>query len=188
LETEFKAQDRRFKVPRSAAITTATSYSLYSPGETGKLSLVLEVSLKGEPQYLAYGGTWHGDSVLRNTTIKVNDDKTSRPLVSGTAIVRAERYSHRYDSVDVTILYHPKDVPPTLIPIDLSMRERQILYVLASLKNKVELKRAYELLDIQPDEIQMLSSKKAIRPSGKGWKLTMSAQAARLESYVPEHW
>jgi hypothetical protein len=180
LVEELKIVSNDYKPPLVIELFPTTSYTYYMRGSNYKRGVVIKINDKVRQ---CSWGTWHGDyhDQEGNKAIGVvNTDKTIHVLDKNTAIIKCYvDYNNHY--VTGEILLHEHNMPAQIPLVDLSLRERQILFIL-NIKNKSEMEMALCRLAISQQEIADLYSKQILKSSSKGRHLiTIIGEAARLE-------
>lgn len=196
-----KRSHKPYKMPLVLDIVPGETYQYYMKGIQHKVGFVLNVSLNKQASpiewaglpiyespygaYLSNWGSWDGDLIDPRIGI-VNSLRDDQLLNKGIAIIKC--YVDRYNFCTTgSVIMYPSDAPAPLTEVILSDRERNIMFILGSLKSP-EREMALLRLDILPEEIDVLAEKKAIRSSRSGYIITDAGRAARLDIPKNDLW
>lgn len=188
LSNEFKQHNKSYRLPVVVDLVPSDKFSHYMKGFVNKIGLVLEINLKpaGSSFYKSNWGSWNGD-YERALAGVVNSDKSEKTITSGLAVGKWYIDYHQHFTVG-EVLMHPDDMPTPIPPVELSKRERSLMFVFGSLKDRVEREMALSRLGAMPVELNDLIKKKAIKQSDKGLVITLAGAAARLDVPQDELW
>ena len=125
----------------------------------------------------------------------VDRDKAKRTLEKDNAIIRGYLTrllgANRWQAIELEASFHPSQTPKDLPRVELSMRDRQILFVFGTMKNNGFRKEALSRLDVRRPEIDLLISKGVLKMTGSGPAMTIIGEVNRLPlggPLVPDQW
>lgn len=195
---------RKYRKPTTMRVETAETFIYYCKGIQNKTGFVIDISLalkkapidphmvnrlqtiKGKvvANYIIQWGSVNGD--LSAGSGLVNIDKSIKPINPGTIIVKG--YVDRLDTtISATAYFHPQNAVPIIPEINLSDRERTLMFVFAKLSG-TEQAVALSRLNTTYEEISALLDKQAIRHSRGGYEITLIGMSAAAEKPGVDRW
>lgn len=195
---------RKYRKPTTIKIETADTFTYYCKGIQNKIGFVIDLSLnlkkapidphlvnrlqtikgKNVANYVIQWGSVNGD--LSAGSGIVNIDKSIRPISPGTVILKG--YVDRVDTtISATAYFHPQNALPIIPQIELSDRERALMFAFAKL-NGTEQAVALSRLNTTYDEISALLNKQAICHSRGGYQITLIGMSVASEKPGVDRW
>lgn len=195
---------RRYRKPTTVKVESAETFTHYCKGIQNKTGFVIDLSLdlkkapidphlvnrlqtikgKSVANYVIQWGSVNGDLSVGSGIVNV--DKSVKPINPGTVIIKG--YVDRHDTtISATAYFHPKNAPPVIPDIELTDRERVLMFVFAKLSG-TEQAVALSRLDATYDEISALLNKQAIRHSRGGYEITLVGMSAASENPGVDRW
>lgn len=195
---------RRYRKPTTLKIESAETFNYYCKGVPNKTGFVIDLSLALKPapidphlmsrlqtirgknvaNYVIQWGSVNGDIAVGNGIVNV--DKSIKAINPGTVIIKG--YVDRKDvGISATAYFHPKNVPPSIPEIELSDRERMLMFIFDKLSG-TEQAVAMSRISVGYDEISSLLNKQAIRHSRGGYEITLIGMSAASENPGVDRW
>lgn len=165
-------------LPYALSVRKSDKFSYYIRGQHNHYGAVIFVDLNSGQHYTEWGSL-HGD-FHNDRPGNVNSNKTERDVAKDHAVIKLS-FSAMNRNLPPTgeIIFHP-DVPlPKVQELELSKRERTILFPFGLFSSSTNIKEALARLDVTKTEIDNLVKKNALVPTRKGYKLTVSGLCAR---------
>ncbi len=170
-------------IPYIIDIASADKIEIYTPVEKNTIALVFTFNTKTKENKVTIG-SWSGSE--RYTDVDT-DNKKVIILDKDVFVVKmivASNYKIKSCNVYTNIFNMPKNI----VLLDLSNREREILFLFVRLKNKWELNTALDKLGVSPLEIKDLIQRGVLKNSKKTPAPTISALVAKSDSTVDDRW
>jgi hypothetical protein len=178
------------------AIRGDKNYCWYMKPQYNMRAFAILVDLKADPNKTTFKPIFHvGETGGQYAETAVDRDKNKRALEKDYAVIRGYLTvppgSHRWQVIDPEVAFHPSQTPKDLPKVELSARDRQILFVFGTMKNNGLRKEALSRLDARRPEIDLLISKGVLKMTGAGPAMTLVGEVNRLPlngPLVPDQW
>ena len=186
---QLAANSLQWKPPIILDLRTANSFNYYLPGIEYQIGVAVDLSLQeGLGDFTSIWGARDGDSRGRAVVGKVDTVEPEVPMQKGRAVVKLYIDHHSHQAIGHALL-NAEDMPKRIQEVNLSHRERSIMFIFGSIKNRSEREMALSRLMVSPMEIEDLCQKKAIKLTPKGsYIITLAGLAAHSEIPVMDLW
>lgn len=202
-------------------IQTAVQLTLVSGGYVDTFSEYVPISIRGDKNYCWYMRSVNAAKAfaifvdLKVNTAKdnlnpifhigelsglypesvVDRDKSKRVLEKDNVIFRGYLTvppdANRWQMIELEALFHPSQTPKSFPRVEMSTRDRQILFVFGTMKNNGFRKEALSRLEVRRSEIDLLITKGVLKMTGTGPAITPTGEVNRLPlngPLVPDQW
>jgi|GEM_PF-4318677 len=170
------------------AIHSSKSYTRFMEPRKRMQSFLFEIDLSLEKTKSQF---FLGSTFPSSSDTSTDYDRDKRVIKRGMVLFRgylASSPDGHFVMSDPEAVFHPSQLPKDLPIVDLSSRERKIMYCFGVLKNNGLRKEALSRLSVDQNEINALINKGCLKMTSKGPIMTSIGEVNKLSQLIEDQW